>query len=144
MVSDDVVPDVVTVEADAYERMEAGERAQAVRHAFEKIDELLRDMDAEDRLILQMRFWDTRRVPDIAQTLHLDQKKVYKRLERLFGILRRALESAGVSLDDVKGLFNGGDEEIRLDLLPPPEIPPSGPSNSRGGGKARGREGRVR
>jgi RNA polymerase sigma factor (sigma-70 family) len=103
-VSDDVVPDVVAVEPDPYDRMEAGDRARALRGAIAKIDDFINTMDVEDRLILQMRFWDSRRVPDIARTLHLDQKKLYKRLERLFLLLRRELETAGVSPADMKGL----------------------------------------
>jgi RNA polymerase sigma factor (sigma-70 family) len=142
VVPDDAVPDVVSPEPDAYERIEAGDRARTVRHACTKMDEVMKGMDAEDRVILQMRFWDARRVPDIAGALHLDQKKVYKRLDRLFLVLRRELESAGVSAKDVAGLLIDGDEDINLDLLPPPEIPPSGPSDKRGGKKVRGRKGK--
>jgi RNA polymerase sigma factor for flagellar operon FliA len=144
VISDDIVPDVVAVEPDAYDRMEAGDRAQTLRQAFRKIDDFLKTMDVEDRLILQMRFWDARRVPDIAQALHLDQKKLYKRLERLFLLLRRELESAGVSQSDVAGLLIGGDEEIHLNLLSAAEIQANRPSHDSGGDTGRGREGRPR
>lgn len=107
MVSDDQVPDVVAIEADAYERLEAGDRGRVLRLAVQKMDELIQKMDAEDRLILQMRFWDSRRVPDIARALHLDQKKLYKRLDRLFLLLRRELESAGLGQSDIGGLLGG-------------------------------------
>ena len=144
IVSEEMVPDVMTVEADAYERIEAGDRARAMRLAFQCIDDVLQGMESEDQLILQMRFWHGRRVPDIAETLHLDQKKLYKRLDRLFLILRRQLESAGVSQKDVAGLLAEGDEEIHLHFIPAGDFPPPGPSNNRGGDKARGREGRMR
>ncbi len=143
VVSDDLIPDVIAVEADAYERMEAGDRARMLRQAVQTIDHLIKSMDPEDQLILQMRFWDARRVPDIARALHLDQKKLYKRLDRLFLLLRRELEKVGVSQSDVTGLLIGGDEELRLDLLPAGEIGPMGPSHHRGGDKGRGREGRL-
>jgi RNA polymerase sigma factor for flagellar operon FliA len=133
VVAEDKVPDVVAVEADAYERLEAGDRARTMRQAMRTIDDLIRKMDAEDRLILQMRFWDARRVPDIAQTLRLDQKKLYKRLDRLFGLLRRELESAGVSQSDMAGLLNSGDEDIQLHILSVEEIRTIGPSHKRGG-----------
>ncbi|HEV7764214.1 MAG TPA: sigma-70 family RNA polymerase sigma factor [Thermoanaerobaculia bacterium] len=110
IVSDDVIPDIVTVEDDGYHRMEAEERAAAFRRAAKMVDELLEKMAAEDRLILQMRFWDGRNVPDIARTLHLDQKKLYKRLERLYRDLRVELVNAGVSPEVVAGL-TGDDEE---------------------------------
>ncbi len=133
VVADDTVPDVVAVEADAYERIEAGDRGRALRRAMQKIDDLIQKMDAEDRLILQMRFWDARRVPDIARALHLDQKKLYKRLDRLFLLLRRELENAGLSQSDLSGLLNSGDEEIHLQFLPAREIRSIGPSHHRGG-----------
>jgi RNA polymerase sigma factor (sigma-70 family) len=144
VVSDDLMPDVVSSEADAYERMEAGDRARSARHACRTIDELMELLEPEDRVILEMRFWDALRVPDIAQRLHLDQKKLYKRLERLFVILRKGLEEAGVSQADVAGLLVGGDEEIRLDVVHAGEIPPTGPSHDRGGENVRGGEGRIR
>jgi RNA polymerase sigma factor (sigma-70 family) len=144
VVSDDLMPDVVSSEADAYERMEAGDRARSARHACRTIDELIALLDPEDRLILQLRFWDGQKVPEIAETLHLDQKKLYKRLDRLFAILKRGLEEAGVSQADVAGLLVGGDEEIRLDVVHAGEIPPAGPSHERGGENVRGGEGRIR
>lgn len=139
VVADDQVPDIVTVEPDAYQRLEADDRHRTLRHAMQTIDSFIRTMDAEDRLILQMRFWDTRRVPDIARTLKLDQKKLYKRIDRLLQLLRRELESAGVGEEDVARLLTDGDEEIHLDLTSDQEIDPSGPSNERGGNaKVRG------
>ncbi|MFL6247008.1 MAG: sigma-70 family RNA polymerase sigma factor [Thermoanaerobaculia bacterium] len=145
VVAEENVPDVVAVEADAYERIEASDRGRALRQAVEKIDELIQKMDAEDRLILQMRFWHARRVPDIAGALRLDQKKLYKRLDRLFLLLRRELESAGVSQSDMAGLLSGGDEEIHLHILPAEEIPSVGPSHSRDGDEnGTGGEGRPK
>jgi len=110
IVSEETVPDVMACEADAYERLESEERARARRRALRIIDDVISGMDAEDRLILQMRFWDGQRVPDIARTLHLDQKKLYKRFDRLFLILRRALKDAGVDPADMPGPLDGGDK----------------------------------
>lgn len=110
ILSDDVIPDVVAVEDDGYHRIEAEERAAAARRAVKVVDELIAKMEAEDQLILQMRFWDGRRVPDIARALHLDQKKLYKRLERLFRDLRGQLVNAGVSPEVVAGLTGEDDE----------------------------------
>ncbi|HYC62234.1 MAG TPA: sigma-70 family RNA polymerase sigma factor [Thermoanaerobaculia bacterium] len=142
MVSEEVMPDV-PIEADAYERIEAGDRMRALRKTMEVIDRAIDTMDHEDRLILRMRFCEARRVPDIASILNLDQKKLYKRLEKLFHALRSELENAGVSHDDVPGLLNAGDEEVHLGLFTTGEIPPPGPSHDPGGDKVR-REGRMR
>ena len=140
IISDDVVPDALAVNSEADGRVEMGERERAARQTAIAIDEALAAMDGEDRLLLQLRFWDGRKVPDIAQLLHSDQKKLYKRLDRLFLLLRRALETAGVTRSDIDTLLVSGDQEITLDLVSATEIPPSGPSNKRGGGGSRGGE----
>jgi RNA polymerase sigma factor (sigma-70 family) len=105
IISEDKVPDVIGVEPDAYERMEAGDRARVRRRAVQIIDDKIQGMAPEDRLILQLRFWHGQRVPDIARTLHLDPKKLYKRIDRLLLVLRRELEKAGLSQADLTGLF---------------------------------------
>jgi RNA polymerase sigma factor for flagellar operon FliA len=105
VVSEERVPDVIKVEADAYDRMEAGDRARVWRRASQIIDDVIQGMDPEDRLILEMRFWHDQKVPEIARKLHLEQKKLYKRFDRLFLVLRRELEKAGISLADLTGLF---------------------------------------
>lgn len=110
-VAEDKVPDIMAVEADAHERLEARERARTLQQAMRKVDELIKGMGAEDQLILQMRFWDERRGPDIARTLHLDQKKLYKRLDRLLLLVRRELERAGISQTDIARLMVDPDEE---------------------------------
>ena len=143
VVSDDVMPDV-PVESDAYERIEAGDRTRVCRTAMEVIDRAAQTMDAEDRLILRMRFCEARRVPDIARILILDQKKLYKRLEKLFHVLRKELEKAGVSHDDLAGLLNAGDEEVHLDLFKAGEIRPFRPSQDPDGNGDGSGQGRMR
>lgn len=114
LVADDVLPDAVAVEGDADERVELRDRERAARKAAEVVDRVLASFDPEERLILQMRFWDGRRVADIARALRLDQKNLYKRLDKLFAVLRRALEAAGVGKRDVDALLRRGDQEIRV------------------------------
>ena len=84
-----------------------------------------------------MRFWDALKVPDIARTLHIEQKKIYKRLDKLFVTLRRGLERAGVSQSDVAGLLNRGDQEIRITYLSS-EIRARRPSHPSGSDKVSG------
>lgn len=113
-VSDELLPEALAGDADAAELVDAEDRERAARIAARAIDETLSSVGAEDRLILQMRFWDGRRVADIARILHLDQKKVYKRLDKLYLILRRGLENAGIARSDVAELVMRGDQELRL------------------------------
>jgi RNA polymerase sigma factor (sigma-70 family) len=142
LVSGEELPEV-SVESDAEERVEARDRERTARVAARTIDDMLPTLEAEDRLILQMRFWHARKVPDIAAVLHLDQKKVYKRLDRLFVLLRRSLERAGVTKGDIARLLTRGDQEIHLDVFPTGEIGPSGHSHESGGKDVRGGEGRL-
>jgi RNA polymerase sigma factor (sigma-70 family) len=139
-VSDESLPELVAAQNEADERIEARDRERAARRAATTIDGMLDDFEAEDRLILQMRFWDSRKVPEIAQALQIDQKKIYKRLDKLFLVLRRGLERAGVTQSDVAGMLDRGDQDFEFDIAR--EIEASRPSHSAGGGGAKGSKGR--
>ena len=145
LVSDDAAPEVAAVDADADDRVEGRDRERAARCCAAALDAALAQFAAEDRLILKLRFCKGLKVPEIARIVQIDQKKVYKRLEKLFAVLRRALEAAGVKQADVDKFLVRGDQEIRLDLLSGQETPPSGPSNppSGDGGDEGGGDGGV-
>lgn len=53
-------------------------------------------LDAQDRLIIALRFEDGRSVVEIAKLLRLEQKSLYRRIERLMKELRGRLEAQGV------------------------------------------------
>lgn len=65
-------------------------------------------LEPEQRLILKMRFDDGMPVADIARALHLDQKRLYRTIERLLADLRGRLTAEGISRDDVDDLFADG------------------------------------
>lgn len=65
----------------------------------EAIREAVGELGDEDRIITRMRFWDDVPVADIARALHLEQKPLYRRLERIQEHLRRALERRGITRD---------------------------------------------
>ena len=67
------------------------------RRAAVAIANALAALPPEDRVIVQMRFWDDMTVADIARALGLSQKPLYRRLARLLRLLRRSLEGAGIS-----------------------------------------------
>jgi hypothetical protein len=48
-----------------------------------------------------MRFWRAMTVAEIARTLHLDSKKLYKRLNRILSLLRRELEKQAIERADI-------------------------------------------
>jgi RNA polymerase sigma factor for flagellar operon FliA len=66
----------------------------------------LKDLPAEDRLILQMRFWEGMSVADIGRGLGLPQKPLYRRIDRALGELRGRLEAMGVSAGLVRSILD--------------------------------------
>jgi RNA polymerase sigma factor (sigma-70 family) len=144
LVSDEAAPDVIAVGADADDRVEMHARERSARDVCAAVDRLVQSMDADDQLILKLRFWQALKVPEIAQRLQLDQKKIYKRLDRLFLMMRRALEEAGVDKSEIGTLLCSGDQEIRFAFpYPSGENGRFGPSHD-AGGEARGSEGGLR
>jgi RNA polymerase sigma factor (sigma-70 family) len=117
LVFGEVSPDAAAVESDAGDRVEARDRERTARRTAAILDKVLQTFDEEDRLILKLRFWKGYKVPEIARDLHLDPKKLYKRLDKLFAGLRRALEAAGVRRSDIEALLGRGDHDIHLDVL---------------------------
>ena len=57
---------------------------------------LLNDLSPEDALIVKMRFWSGVSVADIARTLQLKQKPLYRRIEVIKEQMRKALEARGI------------------------------------------------
>ncbi|PYQ32202.1 MAG: hypothetical protein DMF56_00060 [Acidobacteria bacterium] len=96
LVSDENVLAALSGEDSADERVRAGERELALRSAAAGLDRAIGGFSPEDRLILRLRFWNEAPVPEIARIMRLEPKKIYKRLDRLFKALRRALEDAGI------------------------------------------------
>ena len=100
----DQVESVTPSPEDNVLRAEQGFRAKRVRAALARALQALRP---EERLILKMRFDDGVPVADIARALHLDQKRLYRTIERLLADLRALLKAEGVSGDDIDW-FDGG------------------------------------
>ena len=77
------------------------------------MEELLRALvsalPSEDALIMRMRFWNNLSVADIARALHIDQKPLYRRLEKTQAKLRQALEARGVDGEQVTELLSGSE-----------------------------------
>lgn len=143
-----LISDVDTPEAhaenDTAERVQASERELTARRTAAAVDRILETFDAQDRLILRMRFWEARKVPEIAERLMIEQKKIYKRLDKLFATMRVALEGAGIERRDIDMLVSGGDQEIQFDFLRAQGNGDGGPSQARDGEVAESDDGRKR
>ena len=60
------------------------------------VNQVMAELPAEDALLLRMRYWDELSVADIARTLGLEQKSLYRRLDAIGARLRKALEARGI------------------------------------------------
>jgi len=77
--------------------LENREAAAVAERAAGALAQALQSLPAQDRLILKLRFADGQRVVEIARLLRVDQKALYRRIERLLLQLRECLERASVS-----------------------------------------------
>lgn len=81
------------------------ESAAQHRSTGEALSRALDHLPPEDRVILRMRFWEDMSVADIARGLHLEQKPLYRRVERSLKQLRKQLEAAGITRERVRSLL---------------------------------------
>lgn len=84
------------------------ERGELARSAARVIEKIVMTFDDEEQRIVRERFWRGRTVAEIAAELQLDQKKTYKRLEKLLARLRAALEANGIHRIDLALLIGDG------------------------------------
>jgi RNA polymerase sigma factor for flagellar operon FliA len=84
-------------------RAEQGFFARRVQTALDRVRQTLAPVE---QVILKMRFEDSVPVADIARTLHLNQKRLYRTIEQLLTTLRLGLEAEGLQRDDMSGLFS--------------------------------------
>jgi RNA polymerase sigma factor (sigma-70 family) len=74
-------------------REELQSRAAVAREALLAA---LQELEAEDRLIVKLRYMDGLKVVQIARLMGADQKQLYRRIDRVLAVLRRTLQSRGV------------------------------------------------
>jgi RNA polymerase sigma factor (sigma-70 family) len=95
LVSTDVIENVGAAEFE--DPIAAIERAASVQRRREALSGALQALTPEERWLIRARFTEQRSVQSIAQTLRMNPKQLYRRYERTFATLRRALEASGVS-----------------------------------------------
>ncbi len=81
------------------------EHATGRDRAFRLLTDQIARLGPEDQLVLRMRFWDGLSVADIARALGLEQKPLYRRLERLEGALRTMLHGVGITREEVRQIL---------------------------------------
>jgi RNA polymerase sigma factor (sigma-70 family) len=104
----DEAKNVASTYAAPIDREDAASQVTAVVRRF--IDQL----PDEDRLLIRLRFDCSMTVAQIARSMNLDQKRLYRRLEAHFRSLRTQLETAGFARADIDDLI--GDRGVLLDF----------------------------
>jgi RNA polymerase sigma factor (sigma-70 family) len=104
----------ITVDGQAEKRIEDGERALLEDRLRELLVPLLQSLPAEDRLLLKLHYRDGLSMAAISPVLGRPQRELYSVRDRCLKKLRRNLEEAGLSPDQVRGLIGCS----HLDLAP--------------------------
>jgi len=102
------------VDGQVENRIEDGERALTENQLRERLAPLLQSLPAEDRLLLKLHYWDGLSMAAISPVLGRPQRELYSVRDKCLKKLRRNLEEAGLSPDQVKGLIGCS----HLDLAP--------------------------
>jgi RNA polymerase sigma factor for flagellar operon FliA len=94
--------EAVAAPSSAEERVAADESDRTRRTVFGALERVMARLPAEDRLIIQLIYWQGLSVADVARVRSLPQKPLYRRIERILGQLRRELPVEGVQPEQLR------------------------------------------
>lgn len=94
--SDDALATVASEDRAADELVRESDRQELAARVSRALRRVMEGLEQEDQLVLVLRFEDGRTVAEIAATLRLESKALYRRVERLLGKLREGLEAEGI------------------------------------------------
>lgn len=97
----DVVLNATAGDARADERVVAAESEARRAEVMNALDRALAKLEPEDQLIVRMHFRDGLTLAAVARALDVEQKPLYRRVERLRSRLRTLLGNSGLREDDV-------------------------------------------
>jgi RNA polymerase sigma factor for flagellar operon FliA len=93
-------------ESRADERVMEEEANSRRAEILRVLEGAMEELEPEGQLILKMHFAGGMTLANVARALRLEQKPLYRRVERLRNRLRERLESAGLHGDDVQALLH--------------------------------------
>jgi len=103
--------------------------AVQISQALRKV--LLR-LPGEDRLILALSFEDGRSVSEIAAVMSLDQRRLYRRVDRLLRLLRAELEAEGLDGQKVRSVLESSTATVEWTSAASGELSTTSPSLTKG------------
>jgi RNA polymerase sigma factor for flagellar operon FliA len=113
---EDAIPVAVTPGDGVEENVLAGERQDVARRVTSLMNASIERLPDDDRVILQLRFQDGMSVAQIARAFRLDQKLLYRRIDRHMRAIRKEIESAGLSSAEVLDLIGRDDAPLEFNL----------------------------
>jgi RNA polymerase sigma factor for flagellar operon FliA len=117
-VGDDVLENVPASTGDNAEvRVSMAQREGAGREVAAALAESLRQLDAHDRLLIKLCFYQGMTIAEVARMQRVEQKPLYNRLKRALAALRDSLLKSGLQREQILEVL--GDEA--LDEGPAPD-----------------------
>lgn len=121
--SDEALDTISAPNAEADAPMAQAAASASAGAAAAALGAALKALPPQDRIIIRMRFDDGFSVAEIAKALKLEQKPLYRRIDKLLFDLRRTLEGSGVSADLIRDViadrgFDDGGWELRGEVRP--------------------------
>jgi RNA polymerase sigma factor (sigma-70 family) len=104
-VSEERLQAEITREPRPDERLEGKERAGFRRRVFALLLQALKILTSEEQVLVRMR--TELKVSEIARLRGMEQKPLYKRLEKIYEKLRKELERHGIRRGDIQDLLGG-------------------------------------
>ncbi len=130
---DDELESLPSPSADPEADLVSADQGRAAEAARRALQSALQNLPSEDRLVLRLRSEEDLPVADIARSLGLDAKALYRRLNRLYRDLKGGLVERGISSTVLRG-----EKQPPPRYAEPPGQPPSPrpPHGRRGGEKS--------
>ncbi|HJW94783.1 MAG TPA: sigma-70 family RNA polymerase sigma factor [Thermoanaerobaculia bacterium] len=100
----------------ADQRVLESERRRTSEKLSTVMSAIVAELPEEDQLILQLRFEGGMAVSQIARALQIEQKLLYRRLERRMKDIRAELERRGVNANDALDLIGRDEANLAFDL----------------------------
>lgn len=94
--------DAIPAVSSAEERVAEQESDQTRRTVFGALERVMGRLQEEDRVILQLVYWQGLTIAQVARVRSLPQKPLYRRIERILGQLRRELPTEGVQPEQLR------------------------------------------
>lgn len=136
MVEIEQAESIASPTADPHESALDGEREKTASRVSTVVRRFIDALPDEERLLLQLRFDSEMSVAQIARSMRLGQKPLYRRMEKHLGALRSELEREGIDRRAIEDLIGARGAVLDFQL----RNAAGRPSNHSGGAVAAGQK----